>query len=49
MLHSDAEILSEVYNLPDEEEPVQQYHIEVPPPLPGMASQQALRAKNMVL
>ena len=51
VLHHDAEILSEASadDLPDEEEPVQRYHIEVPPPLPGTASWQALRAKNMTL
>ena len=28
---------------------MQQYHIEVPPPLPGTSSRQALRAENMML
>jgi hypothetical protein len=51
VLHHDAEILSEASadDLPDEEEPVQRYHIEVPPPLPSTASRQALRAQNMTL
>ncbi len=33
----------------DEEEPTQQYHIEVPKPLPGTASCQALQAENAML
>jgi hypothetical protein len=33
----------------EKEEPMEQYHIDVPPPLPGTASQQALRAENMML
>ena len=35
--------------LDEEEEPMQRYHIEVPPPLPGTSSRQALRAENMML
>jgi hypothetical protein len=35
--------------LDEEEELMEQYHIEVPPPLPGTSSWQALRAKNMML
>jgi DDE superfamily endonuclease len=35
--------------LPVEEEPMQRYHIEIPPPLPGTSSRQALRAENMTL
>jgi hypothetical protein len=33
----------------DDEEPMERYHIEVPPPLPGTASRQSLRAENMML
>lgn len=33
----------------DEEEPTQRYHIEVPKPLPGTASRQALQAENVML
>ena len=33
----------------DDEEPMDRYHIEVPPPLPGTASQQSLRAENTML
>jgi hypothetical protein len=33
----------------NEEETMEQYHIEVPPPLPGTASRQALRAENLIL
>jgi hypothetical protein len=33
----------------NEEEPMERYHIEVPPPIPGTSSQQALRAENMML
>jgi hypothetical protein len=32
-----------------EEEPMERYHIEVPPPLPGTSSRQALRAENIML
>jgi hypothetical protein len=32
-----------------EEEPMERYYIEVPPPLPGTSSRQALRAENMML
>jgi hypothetical protein len=35
--------------LDDDEEPIERYHIVVPPPLPGTASLQALRAENMML
>ena len=31
------------------EEPMERYHIEVPPPLPGTSSRQALRGENMML
>jgi hypothetical protein len=34
--------------LPDEE-PMEWYHIDIPPLLPGTSSQQALRAENMML
>ena len=33
----------------EEEEPMERYHIEVPPPLPGTSSRQELRAENMIL
>ena len=33
----------------DDEEPTQQYHIEVPKPLPGTASHQALWVENAML
>jgi len=33
----------------EEEEPMERYHIEVPPPLPGTLSRQALRAENRML
>jgi hypothetical protein len=33
----------------DDEEPIEWYHIEVPPPLPGTSSRQALRAENLML
>ena len=33
----------------DNEEPMERYHIEVPPPLPGTASRQSLRAENTML
>ena len=35
--------------LDEEEELMQRYHIEVPPPLSGTSSRQALRAENMML
>ena len=39
-----------IEELPDEdEEPMERYHIEVPPPLPGTSSRQALRAENVML
>lgn len=49
-LHHDTLILetSPVEELSDEE-PIEQYHIEIPPPLPGTSSWQALRASNMML
>ena len=33
----------------EEEEPMERYHIEIPPPLPGTASRQALMAENAIL
>lgn len=33
----------------DNDEPMERYHIEVPPPLPGTSSRQALRAENVML
>ena len=51
-LHHDSDIPVEepVNELPDEdEEPMERYHIEVPPPLPGTSSRQQLRAENMLL
>jgi hypothetical protein len=35
--------------LDEDEEPMEQYHIEVPPPLPGTSSQKDLRAENKML
>ena len=52
MLHHDAGMIAEapIEELPDEdEEPMERYHIEVPPPLPGTSSRQALRAENVML
>jgi hypothetical protein len=52
-LHDDAVMLemTPVEELSDEEdeEPMERYHIEVPPPLPGTSSRQALRTENMML
>jgi hypothetical protein len=52
-LHHDALMLEttpvEELSDDDEEEPMERYHIEVPPPLPGTSSRQALRAENMML
>lgn len=48
----DADTLGEApgEELPDEEEELmERYHIEVPPPLPGTSSRQALRVENMML
>ena len=49
--HDDADTLAEMdtEGLLNEEEPMERYHIEVPPPIPGTSSQQALRAENMML
>jgi hypothetical protein len=55
--HDDAEILEttpvkellEEEEEEEEKEPMEQYHIDVPPPLPGTVSWQALRAENMML
>ena len=48
--HHDTNIPGEssIDNVPDEEEPMERYHIEIPP-LPGTASSQALRVKNLML
>jgi hypothetical protein len=46
-LHHNAE--TPVRGSLDEEELMEQYHIEVPPPLPGTLSQQALQAKDVIL
>jgi DDE superfamily endonuclease len=53
-LHRDAGILGEeLEESPSDddidEEPMERYHIEVPPPLPGTSSRQALRAENLML
>ena len=51
-LHCNTDIPAETAaeELPDkEEEPMERYHIEVPPPLSGTSSCQALRAENMML
>ena len=51
-LHHDAVMLemTSVEELSgNEEEPMERYHIEVPPPLPSTSSRQALRAENMML
>lgn len=47
----DADALAEIdtEGLLNEEEPMERYHIEVPPPIPGTLSWQALRAENMML
>ena len=49
--HDDADTLAEMdtEGLLNEEEPMERYHIEVPPPIPGTSSWQALRAENMML
>ena len=49
--HHNAEILETALTkeFPEEEEPMERYHIDVPPPLPGTTSRQALRAENMML
>src|SRR5271155_1427231 len=47
-LHHDADIPVEGSS-DDEEEPMEWYHIAVPPPIPGTSSRQALRAENMML
>ena len=54
-----ATMLGNDFNMPTEahlngsqeedEEPMEWYHIEVPPLLPGTSSQQAFRAENMML
>jgi hypothetical protein len=51
MLNHDANTLGEGWEelLNDDEEPMEQYHIEVPPPLPGTSSRSALQAKNLML
>ena len=36
-------------SLDDEEEPMEQYHIVVPSPLPGTLFRQALQAENMMV
>jgi hypothetical protein len=33
----------------EEEEPMERYHIDVPPPIPGTSSRKDLRAENMML
>ena len=51
-IHCDADvpIKAAVEGVSDEEEELmEQYYIEVPQPLPGTSSQQALRAENMML
>ena len=51
-LHNDADTLDMTLVeelLDDGKEPMEQYHIEVPSPLLGTASQKALQAKNMML
>jgi hypothetical protein len=51
-VHGDDNDVSEdtsTEDLPDDEEPMEWYHIEVPPLLPGTASQVALQAENMML
>ena len=50
-LHHDADTLGEgLEELPnDDEEPMERYHIEVPPPLPGTSSRSALWAENLML
>ena len=47
-LHRDADIPVKGSS-DDEEEPMERYHIAVPPPIPGTSSRQALRAENMML
>ena len=49
--HDDADTLAEMdtEGLLNEEEPMERYHIEVPPPILGTSSRQALRAENMML
>ena len=44
-----GDILPAEESLDDDEEPMERYHIEVPPPLPGTSSRQVLRAENMML
>jgi hypothetical protein len=46
-LQQDADTPAELTD--EEEEPMEQYHIEVPPPIPGTSSRQALRAENKML
>jgi len=41
--------LDDEVGVEDEEEPMEQYHIEVAPPLPGTASHAALKAENVML
>src|SRR5271155_4817223 len=50
-LHHDANTLGEeLEELPnDDEEPMERYHIEVLPPLPGTSSRSALWAENLML
>jgi hypothetical protein len=48
-LRHDADIPEEASVPDEEEEPMERYHIEVPLPLPGTASRQALRAENVML
>jgi hypothetical protein len=46
----DMPALAPVEELPDEqEEPMEQYHIDLPLPLPGTSSRKELRAENMML
>jgi hypothetical protein len=51
-LHCDAKMLETgpiEKVLDNKEEPMECYHIDVPPPLPGTASWKALKAENMML
>ena len=46
----DMQVETPVKELLDEEkEPMEWYHIKVPPPLPGTSSWQALQVENMML
>lgn len=50
-LHHDADIPGEELeeSPSDDDEPMERYHIEVPPPLPGTSSRKELRAENLML